>query len=73
MDNILRQFYNNETTREGVKGFLIDNLKQIAIDRTFDNKDIGGIADAKECIDKAFDKLEELYRAKPEIPDINSR
>lgn len=73
MDNILRQFYNNETQREVVKGFLIDTLKQIAIDRTFNSKDTGGISDAKECIDNAFDKLEELYRAKPEIPEINSR
>jgi len=73
MDNILRQFYNSETQREVVKGFLIDNLKQMAIERTFDNKDVIGIAEAKECIDNSFDKLEELYRAKPDIPEVNSR
>ena len=60
-NNLLGQFYNDEHTREAVKDFLVSNLEDMAIERVFSKKDISGIADAKDVIEKAFIKLSEIY------------
>ena len=72
MNNILQQFYNNETQRETIHSFLIEILKELAIDKTFKGEDVKGIKEAKEAIEKAFDRLDELYKVK-EASISNSR
>ncbi len=67
----LQQFYTNETMREAVKAFLIDQLKEMAIETVFDKKATAGIYEARKVIDKAFDKLIELYKPE-EKPVIES-
>lgn len=71
--NILRQFYENTGERDAVKAFLTDVLKEIAVERTFNGEDVGGIKDAKDCVEKAFDRLEELYGIKKKATITDSR
>lgn len=61
----LQQFYLDVDTRNNVKNYLIEFLKQEAVKKVFAKEDIIGIADAKDCIEKAFDKLEVLFGEKP--------
>jgi hypothetical protein len=68
--NPLKLFYENETQREAVKTFLIDNLKEMAVDTVFDKKATAGIYEAKKVIDKSFEKLEEIFaERKPTVID----
>lgn len=69
--NPLLLFYNNETEREAVHTFLIQTLKDIAVERAFQGQDIGGIADAAELIETAFKKLDDEYGkvATPKVTD----
>ena len=59
--NPLATFYNNEHEREAVKEFLVEQLKELAVERTFDGEDVKGIKEANENIVRAFDRLHELY------------
>jgi hypothetical protein len=59
--NQLNLFYQNQGQREAVRAYMIDTLAQMAIEKTFEGLDVSGIKDAKNCIDRAFDKLEEEY------------
>lgn len=73
MDNVLRTFFNNKTQRETVKVFMVEVLKELAVEKTFARESVEGIADAKECVEAVFDRLEEKY-GKIEEPVIsNSR
>lgn len=66
--NVLKQFYDNENEREAVKEFMITVLGEIAIDRAFAGDPTSGIQEARECIEKSFDKLGELYaKIKPTV------
>lgn len=71
--NPLNSFYNNQSEREGVKAFLIESLKELAVERAFEGKSVVGIAEAKEAIDGAFNKLEEMWGKKPQPVPTNSR
>lgn len=61
MNPILKAFYNNENEREAVKSFLIESLKELAIDKAFEGKDTNSIKEANETILKMFDKLDDIY------------
>ena len=62
--DLLRQFYLNEHEREAVKEFMIQVLKERAVDKVFNKKAIAGVYEARELIDEMFNKLEELYAPK---------
>jgi hypothetical protein len=64
MNPTLHTFYNNENERETVKAFMIETLKEIAIERAFNGEDIKGIPDAKNLVEVMFSKLEEVYGQK---------
>jgi hypothetical protein len=69
----LKTFYDNKPLREAFQSFLIEQLKTMAVDTVFDKKATAGIYEAKKVIDRAFEKLDELY-GKIESPIIpNSR
>jgi len=61
MNNILKTFYDNEIERETVKQFMIEVLGDIAKGRAFEGKPTQGIQEARELIEKTFDKLHEDY------------
>lgn len=69
----LRVFYNNEVEREAVKLYMIDCLKELAVEQTFDGKEVTGIKEAYDTITKAFDKLDGMYGKIERIVDQNSR
>lgn len=60
----LHKLYQDTATLEEFKSLFLSVLEQETIARAFNRKDIGGIADAKELLDKVFDKLDELYKPK---------
>lgn len=65
--DLLRTFYNDIHTREAVKAFLTEQLQNIAVERTFERKDVSGIADAMELINSSFEKLDEMYKKIEEV------
>lgn len=59
--NQLKAFYDNFVERDAVKEFLIDCLKEMAVERAFEGKGVVGISEANETINKAFEILEIKY------------
>ena len=71
--NPLVTFYNNEHEREAVKAFLMEQLKELAIERAFDGDDVVGIKEARDTIVRSFDRLDEMYGKKDKSIISNSR
>ncbi len=69
--NVLSIFQSNEPTRDAVKLFMIETLKDIAVDKAFGGEDTKGIPEAKLLIDKMFEKLADIY-GKKDAPIIDS-
>lgn len=63
----LQQFYLDEATRDDVKNFMMNVLEEVAVERVFGGKNVVGILEAKELIEKSFSKLEEIYKVKKEV------
>ena len=61
MDNLLRQFYMNESERKAVQLFLESVLKELAGEYALDGKSTDGFKQANETISKMFDILENKY------------
>ena len=57
----LKELQRNTTQKEATKLFLIDALKQIAVERAFVGESVVGIKEAKEAIDIAFERLDTEY------------
>jgi proline dehydrogenase len=71
--DLLGNFYRDSATRETLREFMLQTLGDIAIEKTFNGQNVGGIKEAKELVDRIFDKLEDAY-GKIEKPIIsNSR
>ncbi len=71
--NPLQQFQLNETLREAVKAFMVETLRELAVERVMAQKDVKGVYEAQEVIDNAFNKLEELYAEKKKTVVESSR
>ena len=61
----LQQFFLETDTRDNVKNYLVEFLEQEAVRKVFAKEDISGLADARDCIEKAFYNLEVLFGEKP--------
>lgn len=61
MNQLLKRFYDNEGEREAVKAFQLAVLGEIAVEKAFDGKPTSGIQEARECVEKMFDRLAEQY------------
>jgi hypothetical protein len=48
---------------------LISFLEEEAVRKVFAKEDVSGIADARECIEKAFYNLEVLFGEKPKAKE----
>lgn len=57
----LQQFYENAAMREDVKSFLIETLKQFALEELFNGGEAKDVAKALKVVENAFIKLTELY------------
>lgn len=67
----LQEFYNDKDTAKNVKNYLIQYLEGEAVRKVFSKEDISGFADAKECIEGAFENLATMFDARPARRDIN--
>jgi len=70
---LLSRFYDNESEREAVKTFMIAVLGEIAVEKAFEGEDTGGIKEARECVEKSFDRLKEKYAKLEPAVISNSR
>ncbi len=52
---LLANFYANESEREAVHEFLIETLKDLAVQKVFAKESIDGIYEAQETIRLAFE------------------
>lgn len=73
MNPNLKTFHDNENQREAVKDFILDYLKELAVERVMNREDTSSLADAKEVVEQSFIKLKELYGLKPKPIIPNSR
>jgi len=69
----LKAFHDNENQREAVKDFMVECLKEMAVDKTFNGEETTGIKESRELINKTFDKLAELYGKIKTINNDNPR
>lgn len=72
---LLRQFNGDIHTRDAVKAYFEAHIAQYALEKMFDRKDVSGIADAKDILEKAFNQLEIDYGVpqKTQTPTNNAR
>ena len=71
--NPLKQLQENTVMREAVKAYMLDTLKELAVERVFAQKDVKGIYEAQEVVEKAFNKLEEEFGEKKKTVVESSR
>lgn len=57
----LQILYKDKATMEEIRKFLSQILEEVAVERTLGRKDVTGIADANDIINKAFNRLDEMY------------
>lgn len=71
--DILKRFYMDESTREAVLAYLLDCIKQKAVERVLKRGDTNGIADASDIITEAFIGLKEEFGNNPKPTNTSSR
>lgn len=69
--NPLKNFHSDVHTREAVHAFMLEFLREKAVDKVFSKQAIAGVYEAKKIIDEAFNKLEEMF-AEKKAPVIES-
>ena len=57
----LKEFYNDTAMKEEVKAFMVSQLKDMAVERVFEDKPIVGLYETNELIDKMFLTLDQKY------------
>lgn len=75
MDNLLRQLNDDKATKEALKEYFEQIIKDYCVQKAFERKSVEGVADAKEILDKAFYQLEIDYGVptKEKIPTNQAR
>ncbi len=71
--DILKRFYIDETTREAVLAYMLDCVRQKAVEKTLAREDTSGIADANDIIKEAFIGLQEQFGDNPKPKLTSSR
>lgn len=67
----LQQFTQDESTRESLREYLLEFMKDKAGTEAMQGKDVSGYKEAKETINKAFDTLVDKYKPKEKKKYIN--
>lgn len=57
----LAKFYHDAVTRETVKEYLIEYLREQAVSKAFSGEDTSGLKEAKDAIDGAFLNLHRRF------------
>lgn len=71
--NPLFQFYQDSSTRETFKAFMLAQLDEMALETLYAGKDVKGFQEARELVDKTFSKLKDLYAPKDKAVVESSR
>lgn len=66
----LKEFYQDSETRDNVKNYLLQYLKDEGCKKMFAKEDVTGFADAKDVIEKAFEEMEFMFAPKPKSKEI---
>lgn len=61
MDSLLRQFNDDKATKEALKEYFEQIIKDYCVQNAFERRSVEGVADAKDILDKAFNQLEIDY------------
>lgn len=69
--NPLHRFYTDKEMYNEVKKYLIEHLKEVAIENAFKGTDTTGIKEAKIAVDNAFNQLEKEFGEKKKV-EVNS-
>lgn len=73
MTSSLKTFYDNVPEREAVKEFMVEQLKAMAVSKTFEGEDVTGLKEARDLVERVFDELDALYGRPEPIKEQNSR
>ncbi len=68
MSNNLKAFYLDSGTRNDVQEFVMAYLKEKAVELTFNGEETKHIKLAREVLDDAWNRLEQLYGEKAQKP-----
>lgn len=60
----LQEFYKDTDTKNNVHEYLVEFLRAEAVKKVFEREDVSSVAEAKEMIDKAFEKLDIMFNSK---------
>ena len=71
--NPLKQLQENTVMREAVKAYMLETLRELAVERVFTKESTEGIYEAQEVVEKTFDKLQEEFGVKKPIVPESSR
>jgi hypothetical protein len=61
----LQEFYNDKETAANVKKWLHQICEEEVLKKVFNREDVSGFADARDIIDIAFEKMDEMFAPKP--------
>lgn len=73
MDNLLKRFNDDKSTKEAFYNFIVEAISQKTVELAFERKDTSHIADAKMLIDDAFERLKILYAVEQPKPTKENR
>jgi hypothetical protein len=61
MEQVLRQFVENEVMKNTVKAYMISVLEKRIVSEAYAGKDVKAVAEAKKVIDKTFSEIESMF------------
>lgn len=73
MNPHLKAFNDSPEIKNSVKEFMVDVLKEIAVEKAFKGETVVGIPEASKLIERMFDRLEEEYTEEKKSIINNSR
>ena len=68
---MLKNFYADEQTRIAVQQFLLECLKEQTIELAFSGREAKHMQEAKQAIEQAWNKLEQIYGKKEKVKKAN--
>jgi hypothetical protein len=68
---LLKRFYVDEHTRNAVQEFVVHYLREKSADMAFNGENTNHIKLARDVINEAWNKLEQIYGNKEEVKKKN--
>lgn len=71
MDILLKNFQNDEHTREAVRSFIYDYFSKKAVEKVFNGENVEYLKEARDVVEDAFSELKELYEDTKKKETVN--